>query len=162
MKDLKYQLKQCCHRNRDGNYVIQDKCLWSLRCAQFRGVNSGAGYAQAMDEVSRSVPRRVFSSINSVPCFEYWLLLHFIFSTKSYTGAGAKSACACLIEELHKYIPGYSKGARGLFKDLMDQTDRAVANSERALQDAERIGTDNPSTLMHDLVEYLKHLEDDP
>ena len=121
-----------------------------------------ASYAQALDEVSRSVPIRVFSSINSVPCFEYWLLLHFIFSTRSYTGAGAKSACACLIEELHKYIPGYSKGARGLFNDLMDQTDRAVANSERALQDAERSSTDNPSTLMHELVEYLQHLEDDP
>lgn len=119
-----------------------------------------ASYAQALDEVSRSVPRRVFSSINSVPCFEYWLLLHFVFSTRSYTGTGVRSACARLIEELHRYIPGYSKGASGLFKDLMDQTDQAVAFSKRALQEARRNGTDNPSTLMHELIEYLKHLED--
>jgi len=121
-----------------------------------------ASYAQALDEVARSVPRRVFSSINSVPCFEYWLLLHFVFSTRSYTGAGARSACARLIEELHRYIPGYSKGARGLFKDLMDQTDQAVAFSKRALQEASRNDTDNPTTLMHELVEYLQHLEDGP
>ncbi|VAW74101.1 hypothetical protein MNBD_GAMMA13-305 [hydrothermal vent metagenome] len=121
-----------------------------------------AGYAQALDEISRSVPGRVFSSINSVPCFEYWLLLHFVFSTRSYTGAGAKSACARLIEELHRYIPGYSKGASGLFKDLMDRTDQAMASSKRALQEAQSNGTDNPSTLMHELVEYLKCLEDGP
>ena len=121
-----------------------------------------ASYAQALDEVARSVPRRVFSSINTVPCFEYWLLLHFVFSTRSYTGAGARSACARLIEELHGYIPGYSKGASGLFKDLMDQTDQAVAFSKRALQEASRNGTDNPTTLMHTLVEYLQQLEDGP
>ena len=121
-----------------------------------------ASYAQALDEVSRSVPRRVFSFINSIPCFEYWLLLHFVFSTRSYAGAGAKSACARLIEELHRYIPGYSKGASGLFKDLMGQTDQAVAFSKRALQEASRNGTDNPTTVMHKLVEYLQHLEDGP
>jgi len=121
-----------------------------------------ASYTRALDEAARSLPKRVFSSINSVPCFEYWVLLHFVFSTRSYTGAGAKSACARLIEELLRYIPGYSKGANGLFKDLMDQTDQAVAFSKRALQEASRNDTDNPSTLMHELVEYLKHLEDDP
>ncbi len=121
-----------------------------------------ASYTQALDEVARSMPRRVFSSINSIPCFEYWLILHFTFSTRSYTGAAGRSACARLIEELIRYIPGYSKGDRGLFKELMDQTDQAIAFSKRALQEAGRNDTDNPTTLMHELVEYLKQLEDGP
>ena len=117
-------------------------------------------YAQAMDEISRSLPRNVFSSINSVPCFEYWLLLHFIYSTRSYRGAGGRSACSRLIDDLRGYIAGYSKGDRGLFKTLIGQTDQAVAYSMRALDAAARTGTDNPTTLMHELVEYLRHLED--
>ncbi|MCU7934448.1 MAG: RloB family protein [Candidatus Thiodiazotropha sp. (ex Dulcina madagascariensis)] len=117
-------------------------------------------YKQALDKLSRSVPGKVYTAINSVPCFEYWLLSHFVYSTKAYTGAGAKSACSCLINELLRYIPEYSKGAMGLFKNLMGHTEQAIAYSKRALQEAEKNGTDNPITLMHELVEYLKHLKD--
>ncbi|MCU7924401.1 MAG: RloB family protein, partial [Candidatus Thiodiazotropha sp. (ex Dulcina madagascariensis)] len=69
-------------------------------------------------------------------------------------------ACSRLIDELRRYIPEYSKEARGLFKDLMSHTEQAIAFSKRALQEAEKNGTDNPITLMHELIEYLKHLKD--
>lgn len=117
-------------------------------------------YKQALDKLNRAVPRKAYTAINSVPCFEYWLLLHFVCSTKAYTSSGKKSACARIIDDLQKYIPEYSKGARGLFKDLMDQTEQAVAFSKRALQEAKNNRTDNPTTLMHELVEYLNHLKD--
>ncbi|MCU7905252.1 MAG: RloB family protein [Candidatus Thiodiazotropha sp. (ex Epidulcina cf. delphinae)] len=115
---------------------------------------------QALDKLSRSVPGKVYTAINSVPCFEYWLLLHFVYRSKTYTGTGTKSACSRLINELLRYIPEYSKGAGGVFKTLMDHTEQAIANSKQALQEAEKNGTDNPITLMHGLVEYLTHLKD--
>jgi len=116
-------------------------------------------YNEAMSACACFVPSGVFQSIPSVPCFEYWLLLHFIYSTKPYNPSGGKSACVCLIGELQNYMHGYSKGDKGIFRQIMDQTDRAIAFSKRALKAAENAGTDNPTTRMHELVEYLKTLK---
>lgn len=117
-----------------------------------------ASYAQAISESASSRPAGVFQAITSVPCFEYWLLLHYIFSTRPYDVSGGASACAQVIGELRGYMPGYAKGDEGVFKELMSETDRAVANSKRALRQAEASGTDNPTTRMHSLVEYLQQL----
>lgn len=48
-------------------------------------------YESALDETSKAKPKNVYQAINSVPCFEYWLLLHFEFTTKPYASSGAKS-----------------------------------------------------------------------
>jgi hypothetical protein len=91
-----------------------------------------------------------------VPCFEYWLLLHFVFSTRPYDATGGTSARAHLIDELRGYMAGYTKDDKGVFKALMNETDRAVAYSKRAMKQAQADGTDNPTTRMHELVEYLQ------
>lgn len=36
-----------------------------------------SSYEQAIDECKKSKPVRTFYAIASVPCFEFWLLLHF-------------------------------------------------------------------------------------
>jgi len=87
------------------------------------------------------------------------LLLHFEFTTRPFTSTGAKSACASLIEDLKKYLPDYTKGVTGIYQQLTVQTDRAIAWSKRALQQAQNNGTDNPTTYMHELVEYLRQLK---
>ncbi len=116
-------------------------------------------YVEAIRTLSELRPRDVFRSIPSVPCFEYWLLLHFTYSTKPYNPSGGKSACDCVIAELRNYMHDYSKGDKGIFKQVMGQTDQAVANSRRASKAAKRAGTDNPTTKMHELVKYLKQLK---
>ena len=116
-------------------------------------------YTQAMSKAETARPPRVFKAVPSVPCFEYWLLLHFVFSTRPYSASGGNSACANLIRELQNHIPGYAKGDEGVFKTLMDKTSRAIANSRRALSQAEDSNTDNPTTRMHELVEYLQQLK---
>ena len=117
-----------------------------------------ASYAQAISKSASSKPGGVFQAIPSVPCFEYWLLLHFIFSTRPYDASGGTSACSRLINELQDYMAGYIKGDKGVFKLLMDKTDQAVVYSKRALRRAEASGTDNPTTRTHELVEYLQLL----
>ena len=64
-----------------------------------------------------------------------------------------------MIGELRNYVHDYAKGDRGIFRQVVDQTDRAIAFSKRALKTAERAATDNPTTRMHELVEYLKQLK---
>ncbi len=116
-------------------------------------------YNEAMSACARFRPSGVFQPIPSVPCFEYWLLLHFIYTNRPYNPSGGRSACDCLIGELRNYMHDYSKGDRGRFRQVTGRTDQAIIFSKRALKAAEKAETDNPTTRMHELVEYLKQLK---
>ena len=97
--------------------------------------------------------------INSVPCFEYWYLLHFEYTTQPFTtfeGKGGSSEE--VIERLKKHIPNYEKSNEGIFI-LLATEDIAIKNSKKALEEAEKNQTDNPSTKVHILVEYLKSIK---
>lgn len=119
-----------------------------------------AHYDQPLNEIANSKPKKVFQAINSVPCFEYWLLLHFKFTTKQWTSTGSKSPCESLIKDLKQYLPDYSKGDSGLYEKLRGKkTNLAIENSKRALLQAQNGKTDHPTTKMHELVEYLQKLK---
>lgn len=122
--------------------------------------DSHASYTRALDEVEKAKPKNIFKAIISVPCFEYWLLLHYEFTTKPFVVTGAKSACANLIDYLKKYFPAYSKGNTNTYNEIKSQTTQAIDRSKQALKQAQENGRDDPSTLMHELVEYLYHLKD--
>lgn len=116
-------------------------------------------YSEALDKIANTKPKDVFHTINSVPCFEYWLLLHFEYTTREFTATGTKSRCDNLIDVLKPHISGYTKGARNIYQQLSGQTSQAITNSKGALTAARTSGTDNPTTLMHELVEYLQNLK---
>ncbi len=116
-------------------------------------------YRPALQLVKSAKPKGVFYAINSVPCFEYWLLLHFCYTEKPFYGMlGAKSAGDQVLEELKKYIADYDKGNHGHFERLIDDLPQAIQYSKRALKSADACGADNPTTLVHELVEYLQEL----
>ena len=123
--------------------------------------DSHATYDATVQAMAAAKPKDTFVAITSVPCFEYWVLLHFEFSTRPYFCTERESSCARVITEIKRkgYLPDYSKGDSGVFAQIMDNTDQAIAYSKRALIQVQRTDTDNPSTLMHDLVEYLQHLK---
>jgi len=64
-----------------------------------------------------------------------------------------------LIADLKKYLTNYSKGGKGLYNALNKKTEQAIARSKKALQQAYQSGTDNPTTQIHELIEYLKNLK---
>lgn len=101
-----------------------------------------------------------FSCTLSNPCFEYWLLLHFSDSRAPYARSGAKTAAQNCERDLKRYLPGYRKGERGLFQQLLPRLSEAKACAERVLKDVCRTGEENPSTHVHLLVDYLQHLKD--
>ncbi len=117
-------------------------------------------YPQALDEIKRYRRKNTFFAINSIPCFEYWLLLHFIYTTEPFLATGRLSAADQVIHKLKKHYPDYDKSASGLFSKLYDKLETATANAINALQAAEQTGTDNPSTRVHELVEYLQNIKE--
>lgn len=116
-------------------------------------------YKSALKAVKSAKPKTMFFVINSVPCFEYWLLLHFVDTTKPFCGTeGAKSAGEQVLDELKKHIADYAKGDHGHFENLFGRLTPAIQRSKRALESANTSGTDNPTTLAHELVVYLQGL----
>ncbi|MCF6262104.1 MAG: RloB family protein [Xanthomonadales bacterium] len=116
-------------------------------------------YEAALQAVNNAKPKATFFVVNSIPCFEFWLLLHFTYTTSPFCGTeSSNSAGDQVLDRLRKYIPSYAKGNHGCFDLLIDQLPQAMENSKRALHSANENGTDNPTTLVHELVEYLQGL----
>ena len=103
----------------------------------------------------------VFMAIRSIPAFEYWFLLHFIPSTKPYSPVETKSVGDQVIDDLKIYLPNYEKKQKGIYKYSIDNglIEGAKAHSKRIFENSKNTGDINPSTNVHDLVEYLENLK---
>lgn len=99
-------------------------------------------------------------AIVSNPCFEYWILLHFTYTTKLF-GTSGDSPCMDLIKnDLKTYINDYEKGDKNIMLPIIKSgLDTALAYAKKANETAKRNGTDTPTTQMDELVVYLKNLK---
>lgn len=100
-------------------------------------------------------------AITSVPCFEFWLLLHFKDTTRPYSETGRSSICNNVIRDLKEYIPRYAKGSAAVFEATYPNVDEAIKRAKRLEKRQEEAGTDNPSTKVHRLVAYLQGLKEE-
>lgn len=147
---VKYAKKRYAAEKKDGNEYDKVYCVFDK--------DTHDSYTAALDEIKKSNPNTTFQVANSVPCFEYWLLLHFEYTTRPYIGNGIKSACANIIDDLKRYIPDYEKGSTDIYSKISNETEQAIAYSKRALEQANAGNTDNPTTHIFELVEYLQNL----
>lgn len=116
-------------------------------------------YQQALNLVAATKPNHIFHAITSVPCFEYWLLLHFYHTTAPYSAVGGISAGAAVLSALQTVWPEYTKAKQGVFDSRLNQLEFAKANAVRAFAEAKKTHTDNPTTRIHELVEYLQNIK---
>lgn len=119
-------------------------------------------YRYALEKIADAKPQNVFYAIPSVPCFEYWLLLHFQYSTSPYRETGNKSVGDLAVSQLKHYLPRYEKGSQGIFLQLLDKLNDAKTHARRTLDAASQNNTDNPSTKVHELVTYLQNIKNNP
>ncbi len=116
-------------------------------------------FEETVDKISSKKQAGLFFHIISVPCFEYWLLLHFQYTKKPFHARGKSSIANEVLKELKKVMPAYSKGGEQIFCTLFEQLEFAKQNAQRALKSAENNFTDNPSSHIHELVDYLQNLQ---
>jgi len=69
----------------------------------------------------------IFIAFSSI-CFEYWLLLHFGYTTRAFAD------CDALIAQLKKSLPAYEKH-HNAYAQLNSQTDAAVTHALRLRRD---------------------------
>lgn len=66
-----------------------------------------------------------------------------------------------MIDDLKIYIPNYEKKQKGIYKYSLDNMliDGAKAHSKRIFENSKNTGDINPSTNVHELIEYLENLK---
>ena len=90
----------------------------------------------------------------SIPCFEYWLLLHFRLTNKPFQGTpGGPSACEQVIREVETYLEGYRKADAGTYGRCRELLPTAIQNAKR-----NRRSKGSSSTNVWELVERLQEL----
>ncbi|MCF8077631.1 MAG: RloB family protein [Desulfotignum sp.] len=117
-------------------------------------------YREALDLVKRRKLKKSHSlrAVPSVPCFEFWILLHFKMTTRSFYNSPGPP-CMHVIKELKPYIPEYEKASATLFDLTRNRLNEAVQRAEKVLAHSRSAATDDPSTRVHELVLYLKQLK---
>ena len=98
--------------------------------------------------------------IVSYPCFETWILFHFIYSRAPIGRSGRYSPGDMATQKLRREILEFAEYSKSPTKKelacLTERTELAISNSIRAMDDAEKTGEHNPSTEMHKLVNKIK------
>ena len=126
--------------------------------------NTHAGFTPALHQIAQSAEGRAgkLEAIVSWPCFEVWVLLHFVMTTRGFTAGGGRSACDQVVREITKnHLPGYAKGAKDIFETLAARLDSALTHASRLSDHNRGTGSKNPATAVHKLVAYLKGLKSD-
>lgn len=116
-------------------------------------------YDSTIKKIKAQKPKDIFYVSQSIPCFEYWLLLHYQYTTKPYESLPGSSCANQVLIDLKSFFPEYKKGNTKVFSDLFGQLEFAKANATRALTTAKANKTDSPSTFIHKLVDYLQNLK---
>lgn len=166
--DLKPEIPQRKKISEQYNKVVElskdyDKVYWII---DFDVINKerreakkgGKTALQELKEYTNNITKKysnvVIVIINN-PCFEYWLLLHFEFTSKFYT------SYSDLVKQLKKYLPDYHKSQvyytkqnKDIYLQLSSQLQTAITNAKKLKE----FDLDNPNTgvsQMHFLLENI-------
>lgn len=116
-------------------------------------------YKKAIQQINKSSNKNKWMAIKSIPCFEYWILLHFTYSTKPYYAIDGISASESVEKELKVYMPNYKKNNKFLYEELIEQVKTAIKHAEQSCLEANRTETDNPSTNIYKLVQHIQNIK---
>lgn len=118
-----------------------------------------ANMAEAFEIARNSTPEIKIAF--TIPCFEYYVLLHFEKTTKPFT------KCDTVISRIkkQKYITDYEKASENLFALLIPQMETGIANSkwickqfEEEIDSGKKIYDLSAYSNIHELIDFLYSL----
>ncbi len=109
--------------------------------------------AKSLDGKLRNDEKQLvsFKAIASIPSFELWLLLH-------YEDIQAPIHRDEVMSRLSHYIPGYEKGAGGMFATTRNHLDAATQRAQVLAAKFNAYTDPEPFTALHELVTLLTTL----
>jgi hypothetical protein len=74
--------------------------------------NGHANYDAALRRIANSKQGKTgkLTAITSWPCFEFWILLHFRYSSAAFIATPGESACDKVVGQVRRHLVDYSKG----------------------------------------------------
>lgn len=116
-------------------------------------------YEEAKLRIKNHKKTDVFFATFSVPCFEYWFLIHFGDTSSPYKSTPDKSAADLLIADLIKKWPEYKKNIKDSFEFLEDRLPEAMKAGKKSLKEYAKYGGDCSHTNVHELIKYLEQFK---
>jgi RloB-like protein len=116
-------------------------------------------FEATVQAISDIKSKNTFFAITTTPCFEFWLLLHFVYDASPYQPSGNKSSCDNTNTKLKSHWADYGKSKRGIYTFTKDKTQKAVTNAKQLAIENLKTGSNNPQTNMHELIEYLQSIK---
>ncbi|GAB4287389.1 MAG: hypothetical protein Fur0025_20750 [Oscillatoriaceae cyanobacterium] len=113
------------------------------------------GKTEAYQQAVKQVKKYKFESAASIPCFEFWFLLHYRYTSGGFEG------CDRVISELEKSMGAkYEKNLK-MYQQLKPKLDTAIANAKKLEADCEQElksnNFHNPYTQVYQLVELMRN-----
>lgn len=106
----------------------KDDVIWVVFDRESEARYSHELHAKARKKAKDNNVEIAFTNV----CFEYWLLIHFNFTTASYTSCNNLLKQSSLKTELRKIgIDDYDKGLTSLFDKLKDKIPTAMKNAKK-------------------------------
>ncbi|MEQ8996622.1 MAG: RloB family protein [Coleofasciculus sp. B1-GNL1-01] len=145
---VKNAIKLCEANQKDNQKKGKPKydevfCLFDGDRPEYQeAINNAHGYS-----------RYTIKPILPVPCFEFWFLLHYRYTSSPFEN------CKQLIEQLNRELKqvgleDYDKSNSGYYNLLKLKLDQAIANAQKLEKQLSE--SNNPSTTIHHLVTHLQ------
>lgn len=111
------------------------------------------------DEALQKCKKYNFEAIVSNPCFEFWILLHFTYTTANFHTDNKNSPCDKLINNyLKTHIKDYSKSYKSFAQLIENKLNQAIENAIKANKEAEDKNCTSPYTFMNKLALKFQEL----
>ena len=119
-----------------------------------------ANFDAAVQRIAHSKAGKAlkFQAIVSWPCFEMWILLHFVYTTQAFTASGGRTSCENVIRLIEPHYPGYKKGSKDIYDSVFPTIADALTRGRQLEAHNRATNTSNPATAVHLLVDYLRNL----
>jgi hypothetical protein len=92
-----------------------------------------------------------FYAIPSSPCFELWLALHF-------EAVSSRFSCHEMLDKVKRLIPGYEKGAKGIYERTREFLNKACQNADKISRNRDGAKITNPYTAVGEVMKELMSL----
>jgi hypothetical protein len=86
----------------------------------------------------------------SIPCFEFWYLLHFEYTTRPFRDFSEVES------QLKQYMKPYKKASADV-ASFLPHVEKAIENARRVREELQKTGAERPVTHVDKLVDVLIH-----
>lgn len=144
------------YAEKERKYYQKIYCVFDAD-VKFTSEKNEKRYQEALNKCKNSKDKII--AIDSMPNFEYWLLLHFDCYSAPFARTEKNTIDEMATKKLKEYLPNYEKKDKNIFTKTKDYLKAAMKNAHAVEKNHKQTDSDNPSTKIHKLIRELLTLK---